>query len=482
MNTNKVQNRVYVSDRTLNRTIKRPNNYSAMSVPSNNISFKGSSGEAGKKFWFYLRRLGDQMKDITEIKNALIAAIGTGIIAPAIILVSPGKGDKEDKRKKATQAIRQPLSAGLQLGFQVPATILINMGIDYLNYEEKIKLFRDDKIGDLIPTEKYLSKKATTKEVRELEAKFEEIVNGKSLKQELEEKIKSDYKEVGLEISDEELEELLRCKNCTLNRGEGRGKHVKYNPFVFTEQGIYMLMTVLRGELAVKQSRALIRTFKKMKDYILSNNELIGQREYFKLSMKTAENIRDILSVKMNISSIEKQMSDVMGQLRDVVTKSELVEMMKGFVDDEDNGWLVYNTKYCSADYAYSKIYRYAKKSIYVVDNYIGLRTLVLLKNAPEDVDITLFSDNVGSKLHSIEYRDFCKEYPWLKLTLKTTGGILHDRFIVLDYGTDDERIFLCGASSKDAGGRITCIVEDFGIKKYQTLIDDLLKNQELIL
>ena len=52
MNTNKVQNRVYVSDRTLNRTIKRPNNYSAMSVPSNNISFKGSSGEAGKKFGF----------------------------------------------------------------------------------------------------------------------------------------------------------------------------------------------------------------------------------------------------------------------------------------------------------------------------------------------------------------------------------------------------------------------------------------------
>ncbi|MBP3677459.1 MAG: ORF6N domain-containing protein [Agathobacter sp.] len=284
------------------------------------------------------------------------------------------------------------------------------------------------------------------------------------------------------QISDEELEELLRCKNCTLNRGEGRGKHVKYNPFVFTEQGIYMLMTVLRGELAVKQSRALIRTFKKMKDYILSNNELIGQREYFQLSMKTAENIRDILSVKMNISSIEKQMSDVMGQLSDVVTKSELVEMMKGFVDDEDNGWLVYNTKYCSADYAYSKIYRYAKKSIYVVDNYIGLRTLVLLKNAPEDVDITLFSDNVGSKLHSIEYRDFCKEYPWLKLTLKTTGGILHDRFIVLDHGTDDERIFLCGASSKDAGARVTSIVEDFGIKKYKSLIDDLLKNQEWIL
>ncbi len=70
------------------------------------------------------------------------------------------------------------------------------------------------------------------------------------------------------QVSDEELEELLRCKNCTLNRGDGRGMHVKYNPFVFTEQGIYMLMTVLRGQLAIKQSRALVCTFKRMKDYI----------------------------------------------------------------------------------------------------------------------------------------------------------------------------------------------------------------------
>ena len=35
---------------------------------------------------------------------------------------------------------------------------------------------------------------------------------------------------------------------------------------------------------------------------------------------------------------------------------------------------------------------------------------------------------------------------------MKKTGGIFHDRFIVLDYGTADERVFLCGASSKDAG------------------------------
>ena len=285
------------------------------------------------------------------------------------------------------------------------------------------------------------------------------------------------------QLTEEELKEVSRCKNFTLNRGVGRGSNVKYNPYAFTEQGIYMLMTVLRGELAIKQSRALVRTFKKMKDYIIDNRELIGQREYIKLSMQTAENSRDILKLQLNMGVVEKQISDVMNQLSDVVTKSDLAEMIKSFEEEDDNGWLMYNTKYCTADLAYSSVYRQAKKTIFVVDNYIGLRTLVLLKNASKNVNITLFSDNIGNnRLHCIEYVDFCKEYPDINISMKRTGGIYHDRFIVLDYGTDDERIFLCGASSKDAGARITSIVEDFGVKKYKSIIDELMKNDDLSL
>ena len=134
-------------------------------------------------------------------------------------------------------------------------------------------------------------------------------------------------------------------------------------------------------------------------------------------------------------------------------------------------------------DEVYESIYKQAKSSIYVVDNYIGLRTLVHLKNSPTGVNIILFSDNVGNnKLHNIEYTDFRKEYPTVKLSMKKTGGIFHDRFIVLDYGTADERVFLCGASSKDAGARITSIVEDYGIAKYNSVIAGLLKNSPLVL
>ena len=67
------------------------------------------------------------------------------------------------------------------------------------------------------------------------------------------EKFDSDFM---FQLSNEECE-ILRCKNFTSSWG-GR----RYNPYAFTEQGIYMLMTVLKGELAIKQSKALIRIFK----------------------------------------------------------------------------------------------------------------------------------------------------------------------------------------------------------------------------
>ena len=239
-----------------------------------------------------------------------------------------------------------------------------------------------------------------------------------------------------------------------------------------------MLMTVLRSDLAVKQSKDFVRTFRKMKDYILGNQNLIGQREVMQLSMQATENTTEINRLRLNLGFVEKQMSDVMDQLSDVVTKSDLADMMNSFVNDEDNGWLMYNTKYCSADVTYSSIYSQAKKSVYLIDNYIGLRTLVLLKNAPTGVDIKIFSDNIGNgRLHKVEYIDFCREYPDINITMQLTGGIFHDRFIVLDYGTKDERVFLCGASSRNAGERITSIVEDYGIDKYKPLIKRLLKN-----
>ena len=70
------------------------------------------------------------------------------------------------------------------------------------------------------------------------------------------------------QLTRDEYLSILRSEKPTLEQG----KYAKYLPYAFTEQGIYMLMTVLKGDLAVQQSMALIRLFKQMKDYIAAGN------------------------------------------------------------------------------------------------------------------------------------------------------------------------------------------------------------------
>lgn len=89
-------------------------------------------------------------------------------------------------------------------------------------------------------------------------------------------------------------------------------------------------------------------------------------------------------------------------------------------------------------------------------------------------------SDDLHNGLRANLFADFCKEYPGLHITLKKSGGIFHDRFIVLDYGTEWCRVFLCGASSKDAGVRITTITEILTVQMYDAMVSNLINNANL--
>ena len=79
-------------------------------------------------------------------------------------------------------------------------------------------------------------------------------------------------------LKESELDIILKSQFVISSWGGSR-----VMPYAFTEQGIYMLMTVLKGELAVKQSKALIRAFQAMKNYIIENRSMIGQHEYLQL-------------------------------------------------------------------------------------------------------------------------------------------------------------------------------------------------------
>lgn len=70
------------------------------------------------------------------------------------------------------------------------------------------------------------------------------------------------------QLTDEEFN-ILRSNNLTANFSKTRA-----NPKVFTEQGIYMLATILKSKVASQITVSIIRTFAKMREFISSNNLL----------------------------------------------------------------------------------------------------------------------------------------------------------------------------------------------------------------
>ena len=93
--------------------------------------------------------------------------------------------------------------------------------------------------------------------------------------------------EFRFQLTRAEVNEISKCKNFTsmpIMQTEGIKGGRTSLPWAFTEQGIYMLMTVLKGELATKQSISLVKSFKQMKDYIVENKGLLTTNETIKLT------------------------------------------------------------------------------------------------------------------------------------------------------------------------------------------------------
>ena len=238
------------------------------------------------------------------------------------------------------------------------------------------------------------------------------------------------------------------------------------NPTVYSEHGLTMLTSVLHTPRAIAASIQIINVFVEIAHYVRQNAQLIPYQE-----LKLLQSRQDLLSEK--IQGIEDSM----------VTKTDVIKIIEDFSNNEiKKDFLFLNGKVVEADLAYQQIYAEAKETIFVIDNYIGLKTLVLLKAAKKDVKITIFSDNIHHGLHKKDLDDFTKEYPHIVISFKKTNGILHDRYIILDFGTENEKIYHCGASSKDAGNKVCSISTMSDRDMYKPLIENLLNNPELVL
>lgn len=261
------------------------------------------------------------------------------------------------------------------------------------------------------------------------------------------------------QLSKEETILIQRSKNLTAEIwAKGKGGRATL-PYAFTEQGIYMLMTVLKGDLATKQSIALIDAFKQMKDYIVENKGILSTNETIKLTNLVNEHSNKI-----------------------AVIENKLEIVMDNFIDPNTyKHYLIKDGEKIEADIAYQTIYRLAKYSIYIIDDYIDVKTLKLLKCIRENINVIIFTDNKGKNNLNINFINDFKNDTNINIILKKNNNRFHDRYVILDFNTFNYMIYHCGASSKDSGNKINTITKVLEKEVYIDLINEIINNDELI-
>lgn len=292
----------------------------------------------------------------------------------------------------------------------------------------------------------------------------------KALNQQVKRNISRFPEDFMFQLSKEEVEfvksQFVTSPDSNFYAGQEGGR--RKPPYAFTEQGIYMLATVLKGEVAEQQSIFIMRAFREMRHYIQQNQQFVTKNEIKLLT--------DLLKADVKEISVRQDQTDIqISEIRDSINK-----INENFVlNTELKNYVIYRNQKFEADKAYIDIYRKAKKSIYVVDDYVNIKTLHLLSHKKSGVTVILFTENGHGKrgfLTASEVMDFNTEYPTLQIK---PNPDCHDRFIVLDYGTKNEKVYHCGASSKDAGKKVCAINVIENTALVHPIINELLHNPD---
>lgn len=189
-------------------------------------------------------------------------------------------------------------------------------------------------------------------------------------------------------------------------------------PFVFTEQGVSSLSSILRSETAIKVHINIVRSFVKMRKMI-SQDLSIFQR---------LENI-ETLRIKDKLEIDEK-----FEKLFNALENNSLKPKQGIFYDGQ-----VYDAYIFVSD-----LIKNSKTSIVLIDNYCDDTVLTLLSKRKSSVKCTIYTKNISKKL-LLDLEKHNSQYPNIEIR---KFGTSHDRFLILD----DKVIYHIGASLKDLG------------------------------
>ena len=217
----------------------------------------------------------------------------------------------------------------------------------------------------------------------------------------------------------------LRSQSATLNENTGRGKHRKYLPYVFSEQGIAMLSGLLKNDIAIQVSINIMNAFVEMRKFLMRNGQVFER----------------LTSVEHKLLEHDKKFDEVFNQLQQEENIKQKI-FFQGQIYD-----------------AYSiivDIIRKANRKIVIIDNYVDDSVFKMLTKKSKNVEVVILTSN-KSNIQQIDIQKFNKEYPILKVA-KTNK--FHDRFIVID----SKEMYHLGASIKDLGKKC------FGINKIEDM------------
>ena len=243
---------------------------------------------------------------------------------------------------------------------------------------------------------------------------------------------KEEFENLRSQIVTSSEEEILKSQNVISSWGG-----IRKWPYVFTENGVAMLSSVLRSQQAININIQIMRAFNAMLHFITSNAQVFQR----------VENIeKNILALNASKVDTDKKLEEVFRRLDDGNATPKQAVFYDGQIFD-------------AYKFVNERI-REAKKRIVLIDNYVDETVLAMLDKRGKNVTAKVYTRNISRQL-SLDFEKHNAQYTPIEVEQFDRA---HDRFLCID-----DTVYLIGASIKDLGKKW------FGFVKLEQTTDELL-------
>ena len=224
-------------------------------------------------------------------------------------------------------------------------------------------------------------------------------------------------------------DEILKSQFATSSWGGARKL-----PYVFTENGVAMLSSVLRSQQAININIQIMRAFNAMRHFIASNTQVFQRLEVMErnqLAMNASQ-----AELSSHLAENDKKLEEVFRRLDEGAATPKEAIFFEG--------------KFFEARLLLEQIIKTATKRVIIIDGYIDAETFDMLDVRAKGVTADIYSDGEHKNLRDMHNAGKGKQpvntHKWSKSS--------HDRWVIID-----DTLYHCGHSVKDLGKRLSAIM-----------------------